>query len=105
MNLVLTITNVIAFTALAVSALKYMDRNKVLPVPPRAMLLVLTFLALYAAIEALAWKQPMRPGETLAVIGCAAVASWKTFARLGACFLASVPPLSGRRQPSEPKPE
>jgi hypothetical protein len=67
-----------------------LDEKQLHEAMPHAMLLALTFFALYAAIESLAWQEPMRPGATLAVVSCGAVASWKTFARLGACFLAHI---------------
>jgi hypothetical protein len=97
MNLLLVLANVAGFAALAAACLKVIETGPVIgpafSPAARVVILLLVFLALYSAIEALSWKGAMRPGASVLVFVLGLFAVWRTFAPAWSSFLTSRPTL------------
>ncbi len=104
MNLVLVLANVLGFLALAASSLKVMETGPVVgpsfSPAARFVLLLLVFAAVYSAIEAAAWRAPMRPGESIMIAIWGAFSVWRTFQASWTSFFQRPDPFNRfRRHP------
>lgn len=84
MNLIFLLMQVLGFLALAAACLKVLEGGPSSVGPAfspaaRLVLLLLIFAALYSALEALAWRQPVRPGESIMIGIWGAFSVWRTF--------------------------
>ncbi len=90
MNLVLVLVDVFGFLALAASCLKVLESGPTVgpafSPAARLVLLLLVFAAVYSAIEAAAWRAPMRPGASLMIGIWGAFSVWRTFQGSWASF-------------------
>lgn len=106
MNLLMVLANVIGFLALAAATLKVLDTGPIIgpafSPAARLVLLVLVFLSLYAAIEALSWRGAMRPGQATLVFVMGLFAVWRAFTPVWTGFLERMP-LWHRAQPPAPR--
>lgn len=98
MNLLLVLANVLGFLALAVSCLKVLESGPVmgpaLSPAARFVLLLLIFAAVYSAIEAAAWRAPMRPGESIMISIWGAFSVWRVFQKSWTSFFQRPDPFS-----------
>lgn len=90
MNLLLVLMNVIGFVALAGASLKILEAGPTFGPAfshaARCVLLVIVFLALFAAIETLAWRATMRPAASFLVFIVGLFSVWRAFAPAWASF-------------------
>lgn len=91
MTVLLIIANVIGFLALAGACLKCLETGPTIgpafSPAARVVILAIVFMALYSAIEALAWNRELRPGSTFLVFVLGLFALWRTCAPAWASFL------------------
>lgn len=84
MNLILILASVCGSLLLAAACLKTIETGPTIgpPLSPAARLVVfaLVFLAVISAIEALAWRHPMRPFESMLVFILGAFSCWRAWA-------------------------
>ncbi len=87
MNSLLVLANVVGCCLLAAGTLRRIEQEPPLATLPKFVMLLLTFMAAYCAIEALSWTRPIPPGEAMLVLIWGVVSVWRAFAPPGACFL------------------
>lgn len=90
MNLLMIIAQAAGFLALSVACLKVLENGPVVgpafSPAARLVLLLLVFLGLFAAIEALSWRTSPRPGATIMIAVWGAFSIWRVFAPSWATF-------------------
>lgn len=92
MNLLLVLANVAGFLAIAASCLKVLESGPAVGSAPfspaaRLVLMLMIFLAIFAAIEALAWPAAMRPVASALVFVWGAFSVWRVWSPSWASFL------------------
>lgn len=104
MNLVLVLANVLGFLALAAACLKVLESGPSIgpgfSPAARFVLLLLVFAAVYSAIEAAAWHQPMRPGSSVMIAIWGAFSVWRTFQSTWSSFFRGPDPFGRFRHNS-----
>lgn len=91
MNLLMVLANVIGFAALGAATLKVLETGQIIgpafSPAARIVLLVLVFLCLFAMIEALSWREAMRPAASALVLVLGLFATWRAFTPVWTGFL------------------
>ena len=107
MNGVLVLANVIGFIALAVAMLKILETGPTIgpafSPAARVVLLGMVFLALFAIIEAMAWRGTQRPAASSLILVMGLFALWRAFAPAWSGFLERLTPWH-RPPPAAPGP-
>lgn len=84
MNILLLWANIIGFTLLAVALLKALDVGPTIGPAyshaARVIIMMMIFLALYSAIEALSWGGPVRPAQSVLTFILGLFSAWRVFA-------------------------
>ncbi len=90
MNLLLVLANVVGFLALALACFKVLETGPTIgpafSQAARLVILLLVFFSVYAAIEAMSWRAPMRPGASGLVFVLGMFAVWRVWAPRWASF-------------------
>lgn len=90
MNVLLMLSNVIGFLCLAAALLKALEIGP--SVGPafsqaaRLLILLMVFLSVYSAIEALSWGGPARPAQSILTFILGAFSVWRAFSPAWAKF-------------------
>lgn len=100
MNTILVLLNAIGCGALMIAALRYLEEHRAGPFLVRVTLMVLSLIALLAAVETLGSREPMRPLGVALTLVTGAVALWKVFLPSGACIIAWIAAWRPRERPN-----